>query len=143
MNSVDLQSAAQQAAQILIPSVLTIMGIAVPVVTTIAVSYFKSLSQSKVMSDLLGLVGQKVMMINQTVVDGLKASLASGAVKPEDKEKVFQEAKDLAMEALKRDAKAQGLWDKALACHGGSEEKLMAWLADAVESKVAAAKAAK
>lgn len=91
---------------------------------------------------LVSLAGQKVLMMEQTIVAGLKADVESGKVSRDDLPKLLQSVKARTVAAIKRDASAMGVWKTGCSTFGNSQEAIERWLEDVIESQVAQLKPA-
>jgi hypothetical protein len=89
-----------------------------------------------ILDRLITLAGQKVLMIEQTEIDFLKKQALAGKVSKDQLPTLLAGAKQAALDAVKTDASAQGLWESALKIFGTNETAMQKWLADVVESQV-------
>lgn len=89
-----------------------------------------------ILNQLVDLAEQKVLMVEQTVISDLKRSVAEGTVDKKDLPKMLAAAKSSAVEAVKRDAAAMGVWEDATKSMGDANA-LLNFLSDTVESHVA------
>lgn len=90
---------------------------------------------------LVSLAGQKVLMMEQTVVAGLKSDLESGKISRNDLPKLLQSVKAQTVASIKRDAAAMGVWKTGCDVFGNPVSMEM-WLEDVIESQVAQLKPA-
>ncbi len=83
------------------------------------------------------LAEQKVLMLENTEIQYIKTQAAAGMVTPAQLPTLLAGVKNKAIEAVKADASAQGLWATATSIFGGNEAALVKWLGDVIESNVA------
>lgn len=99
------------------------------------VSLLKDDRTKNLLNSLIDLAGEKVLMIEQTVISGIKKDLESGKIKKDDLPSLLLSAKQQAINAVVRDASALGSWNGAISLFGKSEAAER-WIADVVESHV-------
>lgn len=139
-----------QAMEVIAPALLSVITVAVPFLAKQAISFFSAQTQrvkseyiQGVLRRAIELAGQKVLMMEQTVISELKKQLASGKITKEQLPAVLEGVKNSTLEAVKRDAKAQGLWSQLDKVFNGHPGELDAWLNDVIESQVAQLQEAK
>lgn len=96
----------------------------------------RNTKSKQVLQRLIDLAQQKVLMLEQTVVEDLKDQVRSGKLPVADLPTAAMKVKDSAVQTVKRDADATGLWKEASEIFKGNEADLVTWLADVVESQV-------
>lgn len=89
-----------------------------------------------VLDRLIGLAGQKVLMMEQVQVNYLKKQLKDGKVTKEEIAKLLTGVKHETIRMIKRDATAQNLWKDAQKVFIGDGEALERWISDVIESQV-------
>jgi len=90
-----------------------------------------------ILDRLITLAGQKVLALENTEIEFLKQEVAAGRVTKEQLPALLKGVKDRAMELIKADANAQGIWKIALQIFLGDTSALSNWLGGVVESHVA------
>ena len=122
---------------------LGLLGLMLLVLTKYAISYLHQRidlvqdAKTKAMLDnLVTLAGQKVLMIEQTIIADLKHAVMDGKITKGDLPGLLAAAKSTAVDAVKRDAGSLGVWDEAIKSMGGADN-LLKWLSDVIESQVA------
>lgn len=128
---------------VVIVAMLTVLGILLSWLIIRGVTYLKvritlveDAKTKSLLDNLVTLAGQKVLMVQQTVISDMKRAVVEGSVKKEDLPKLLATAKSSAIEAIKRDAQALGVWGSAVDKMGDANA-LLNWLSDVVESQVA------
>lgn len=97
----------------------------------------KSAYAQGVLNRLIALAGQKVLALENTEVAYLQQQLSSGTITPSQLPALLAGVKQKAVDAVKADAAAQGLWSMALGVFLGDNAGLNNWLGDVIESHVA------
>lgn len=90
-----------------------------------------------ILNRIITLGGQKVLMLENTEIQAIKAQAAAGKITPDQLPSLLQAVKVKAINSVKEDASAQGIWGSATSVFGGNETALLKWLGDAIESQVA------
>jgi hypothetical protein len=100
--------------------------------STLKNTYVKS-----VLDQIIALAGQKVLALENTEIQYLKAQAAAGNITSAELPALLAGIKNTAIQSIKADASAQELWTAALAIFGGNEAALIKWISDLIESHVA------
>lgn len=90
-----------------------------------------------ILDRLITLAGQKVLALENTEIEFLKQEVAAGRITKDQLPALLKGIKDKAMELIKADANAQGIWKIALQIFLGDTSALSNWLGGVVESHVA------
>ena len=90
-----------------------------------------------VLQRLIDLVGQKVLMVENTIIEDLKEAAKDNKITKEEMKACLAKAKQTVLDSVKADASAQGLWKLALEIFLDNESALGKWLDDALEATVA------
>jgi len=97
----------------------------------------KNAAAAGVLNRFIALAGQKVLALENTEVSYLKEQLESGKITKDQLPTLMAGVKQRALDAVKADATAQGLWKDGLSVFLGSDNSLTNWLGDVIESHVA------
>lgn len=123
--------------------ILGALGILLMVATKYLISYLharvasiKDENTRALLDRLVTIAGQKVLMIEQTVIASLRKDLEAGKITKNDLPALLVEAKKQAVASVIRDSAAMGSWQGAVSLFGKSEDAEK-WLGDVVESHVA------
>lgn len=90
-----------------------------------------------VLQRLADLIAQKVLKVENTIIEDLKEKAKDGKMTKAELLDALANAKKAALEAVKADATAQGLWSMAIEVFLGDENALGRWLGDTLEATVA------
>jgi hypothetical protein len=92
---------------------------------------------SGILQRIIDLIGQKVLMVENSIIEDLKEKAKDGKLTKEELKAGLANAKQAVLDAVKADASAQGLWKLLLGIFLGDENALGKWLGEAVEATVA------
>ena len=97
----------------------------------------KNSYEQGVLQRAIALAGQKVLALENTEVAYVQSQLASGAITKDQLPALMAGIKQRAIDAVKADATAQGIWDILVKIFLGNSTSLTNWLGDVIESHVA------
>lgn len=90
-----------------------------------------------ILARLVDLVGAKVLMLENTLIEDLKEAAKDGKITKEELLAALAKVKDQAIADVKTHASALGIFEIAKSLFLGDEKKLDSWLSDVVEATVA------
>lgn len=90
-----------------------------------------------VLQRLVDLIAQKVLVAENTMIEGLKEKAKDGKLTKDELQEELKKVRDTVLADVKEFATAQGLWDLALKIFMGDESALTKWVGDAMEAVVA------
>lgn len=136
----------QLATQIITPILLALIsafGVLLIAFTKAATTYLQdrlTIGQSSASKDLMDklivLASQKVLAAEQTAMETLKSEVATGKLNKDNIPAELVRIKQSTVDAVRRDANAQGFWADAQKLFQGNEAALVAWLSDVIEGEV-------
>jgi hypothetical protein len=90
-----------------------------------------------VLQRLIDLVGQKVLMAENTLIEDLKEKAKDGKLTKEELLECLAKVKQTVLDDVKQYATAQGVWKAALDVFLNDENALQKWIGDVLEATVA------
>lgn len=98
--------------------------------------HMKSQYLAGVLQRLTDIVGQQVLMLENTAIEDLKAAALDGKITKDELIVALADLKTKALATVKQYASAQGLWELARHLFMGDESQLAKWLDHQLEAAV-------
>jgi len=124
--------------------IVPVVLVKLPALTTHALDWTKNQAGhvknayvAGILQRIIDLIGQKVLMVENTTIEDLKEKAKDGKLTKEELKDALAKAKQSVIDAVKADASAQGIWKLVLNIFMGDEGALGKWVGDAVEAMVA------
>lgn len=100
-------------------------------------AHVKNQAAAGLLNRVISLVGQKVLAMEQTLIEDLKTKVATGRIDVKDVPAILKEEKEKMLVGLKGELTVQGIWDDVKAVLGGEDGVVMKWLDTVLEAQVA------